>query len=74
MPYLIYKIFDKKNLEYVDTKPAYREAKEMVGVMRKELGDDPDHQVRMVFAKNQSEAERLLTEEREPPPAGEEYN
>ena len=74
MPYLVYKIFDEKKLEYVDTKPSYREAKEMVAAMRKEQGEDPDHLVRMVFAKNQSEAERLLTEEREAPPAGEEYN
>lgn len=74
MPYQIYKVFPDKKLEYIDTKDAYREAKDLVSALRKEQGDDADHLVRLVFAKNQSEAERLLTEEREAPPAGEEYN
>ncbi|GAB6044089.1 hypothetical protein [Endothiovibrio diazotrophicus] len=74
MPYLVYKIFAEKKLEYVDSQPSYREAKAVVNAMRKELPKDADHTVRLVFAKNQDEAERLLTEEREAPPAGEEYN
>ena len=74
MPYLVYKVFAEKKLEYVDTQPNYREAKAVVNAMRKELNEEADHMVRMVFAKNQNEAERLLTEEREAPPAGEEYN
>jgi len=74
MPYLVYKIFPGKRLEYVDTKPSFREAKQIVATMRKELPEGSDQTVRLVFAKNQDEAERLLTEEREAPPAGEEYN
>lgn len=74
MPYLVYKVFADKKLEYVDTHATYRDAKAMLNTLRKALPEDADHMVRTVFAKNQDEAERLLTEEREAPPAGEEYN
>jgi hypothetical protein len=72
MPYLVYRIHGEKQLEYVESYPSYREAKGVVREMRKALAEagDSSHLVRMVFAKNQDEAERLLTEVREAPPMG----
>jgi len=70
MPYMIYKIFAERRLEYVDAKDSYREAKEQVRAMRKAQTAEDGYLVRMIYAKNQEEAERLLTEVREAPPMG----
>jgi hypothetical protein len=72
MPYLVYRIFSEKQLEYVDSHDDYRTAKASVREMRKALAEagDSSHLVRMIHAKNQDEAERLLTEVREAPPMG----
>lgn len=71
MPYFVYKIFDKKKLELVDSFAKYREAKERSRAMRADLTDDDTHTIKMVFARHEDEAERLLTQKRKPRPLGE---
>jgi len=71
MPYFVYKIFDKKKLEFVNSFGKYREAKDLSRSMRAELKEEDDHTIKMVFAKHQDEAERLLTQKRKPRPLGE---
>ncbi len=71
MPYFVYTIFPNKKLELLDEFSTYREARDDVRARRKELPADVDYTVRLVHAKHPSEAERLLTAEREPRPMGE---
>lgn len=71
MPYFVYKIFDKKKLELVDSFAKYREAKDASRAMRADLTDDDNHIIKMVFARHTDEAERLLTQKRKPRPLGE---
>ena len=68
MPYYVYRILekdDKKELEHLQTHEKYREAREQVRDKRqnRESGDEADY--RMIFAKNQTEAETLLKAPRE---------
>ena len=72
MPYFVYTIFPDKKLELLDEFSKYRDARDDVRARRKELPADADYTVRLVHAKHQSEAERLLTTEREARPMGEE--
>lgn len=71
MPYFVYKIFAKKQLELVEEFAKYRDAKDRVRSMRAALAEDADHNVRLIHAKHPAEAERLLTQTREPRPLGE---
>jgi hypothetical protein len=70
MPYMIYKVFADKKLEYLGEHAKFKEAKEVVNGLRREIGEFDNYLVRMIHAKDQAQAERLLTEERERPPAG----
>ncbi len=72
MPYFVYTVFPNKKLELLDEFAKYRDARDDVRTRRKELPADADYTVRLVHAKHQTEAERLLTTEREPRPMGEE--
>jgi len=69
MPYFVFNVFPPKRLEYLDKFDGYREAREHVRGLREAIGDG-DYQVKMIFGKNQIEAEHLLKEEREAPPIG----
>ncbi len=71
MAYYLYKIYPPKRLEYVDEFEAYRDAKNQARAMRKELSPEDDCTVRMIFAPNKEQAERLLKETREARPLGE---
>lgn len=71
MPYYVYKVFQNRTLEPVETHAKYREAKLRVKDLRAELGEETDFTYRMVFARHETEAERLLTQKREPRPLGE---
>lgn len=71
MPYFIYKVFDNRTLEPVNSFDGYREAKQQVRSLRKELATDADHTFRLIYARSSGEAERLLTQRREPRPLGE---
>ena len=71
MPYFIYKLRPPLAPEWAGTFAAYREARTAVRDMRRMLAPDDPTTVRMVFAAGEAQAERLLTERREPRPLGE---
>jgi hypothetical protein len=71
MAYYIYKIHAPKRLEYVDEFDAYREAKLFTRTKRQKLTLDDAFTVRMIYAPNKEQAERLLTQVREARPMGE---
>jgi len=72
MAYYIYKVHAPRRLEYVDEFGAYREAKLFTRAKRQKLTLDDAFTVRMIFAPNKEQAERLLTQVREARPMGEE--
>ncbi len=61
MPYFVYKITPTLHLTHVETQERYQDARAKVRNLRAERakGDDADY--RMIFAKHQLEAERLLS-------------
>ena len=64
MPYFVYNIQESpKKLEHLETFAKYREAKEFVKAKRAESGDIES--IRMIFARNDVEAEKLLKTPRE---------
>ena len=65
MPYFVYKIFPGNQLEYLDTFAKYRDAKQLVFTRRKAEPEASEVVIRMMHAKNQAEAERLLTAPRD---------
>jgi len=71
LPYFIYKLRPPRPPKSAGSFEAYREARTAVREMRRALGRDDPATVRMVFAPNEAQAERLLTERREPRPLGE---
>ncbi|HEC29012.1 MAG TPA: hypothetical protein ENI65_05445 [Gammaproteobacteria bacterium] len=71
MPYFIYNIFPDKKLELLDEYAKYRDARDNVRERRKEQTENDTQTVRLVHARHQQEAERLLTTKREARPTGE---
>lgn len=71
MAYYVYKVHAPKRLEYVNEFDAYREAKVFTRAKRQNLTLDDAFTVRMIFAPNKEQAERLLTQVREARPMGE---
>lgn len=68
MPYYVYSILElekKKQLEHLDTFDRYQDAKKLVRSHRAEKASDDAKDYRMIFARNQTEAETLLTAPRE---------
>ena len=65
MPYFVYRIPEERKLEYIDTFEKYREAREITRSQRAELGKGSTVLVKMIYAKNQTEAEKLLLAPRE---------
>jgi len=65
MPYFIYRVIDPRKLEYLDTFEDYKEARDAARAHRGDLPRDTDIIVRMIFAKSQTEAEKLLLAPRE---------
>ncbi|PLY13498.1 MAG: hypothetical protein C0631_13895 [Sedimenticola sp.] len=70
MPYFIYNIDPKKQLTYLDNNPNYREAREQARGLRAAQAEDDKGTIKIVFAQNQNEAERLLQATREAPVIG----
>jgi len=55
-----------KSLEYVDTFENFKEARNLARVKRTEIGkEQPNRDCRLIHAKNQVEAEKLLSAPRE---------
>lgn len=71
MPYFLYKVFPNKNLELITSFDQYREARNNAREQRAQADANADYTVKMIFAKNDHEAEHLLQQEREPRPLGE---
>lgn len=71
MPYYVYKVFNNRTLEPVDVHEKYRDAKVRTRELRAELKDDDAFTFRLIHAHSETEAERLLTQKREPRPLGE---
>jgi len=63
MPYYIYRIVETDNvkkLEHLQTLSKYREARQIVRDKREHKTADDLADYRMIFAKNETEAETLL--------------
>lgn len=71
MAYHLFEINPFKQLTFIETKATYREAKQKVRELRKSAALGTGVTVRMMFATDQHEAERLLKEKREHRPMGE---
>lgn len=65
MPYYVYRIHAERQLEYLDTRAQYQEAKALVRTLRAEQATRDPGSVRLVFAKSTGEAERLLSAPRD---------
>ena len=71
MPYFVYFVTvnpanNTKKLEYVDKLESYKEARELARTKRTEMGGaNVNHDCRLIFAKTQPEAEKLLSAPRE---------
>ena len=68
MPYFVYRITEQdktKELEHLETHDKYQEARKQVRTLRGEKAADDSADYRMIFAKNQTEAETLLKAPRE---------
>jgi hypothetical protein len=65
MPYFVYKISPPLQLEYIDTIERYQDARALVRRRREEEGTGSDIQYRLVFARQQGEAEKLLSTPRD---------
>ncbi|MBK1723434.1 hypothetical protein [Thiocystis violacea] len=61
MPYFVYKISPPRVLEYIATLDRYQEAREIVRSQRAEEPRDSGVEYRMIFARQQGEAEKLLS-------------
>jgi hypothetical protein len=61
MPYYVYRIHAERQLEYVDNRTRYQEAKALVRALRAEHNSQDPAGVRLVFAKSTGEAEQLLS-------------
>ncbi|MCU7958902.1 MAG: hypothetical protein KZQ58_02675 [gamma proteobacterium symbiont of Bathyaustriella thionipta] len=76
MPYFVYKVFaqpEANNLvEYIDKFQGYRDARTQARSLRSELPKDCDYIVKMIFAKDTVEAEKLLSVPRDERVIGEE--
>jgi hypothetical protein len=71
MPYFVYKIFPPKRLEYMESFDQFPQAKQFARTSRMQKNPENDYTVKIIFANNPAEAERLLMEEREPRPVEE---
>jgi len=78
MPYFVYYVThnpsnNTKALEYVDTKDSFKEARNLAREKRGEISKDtPTKDCRLIYAKNDVEAEKLLSAPREERIVGEE--
>ena len=71
MPYFVYRLRLRRSPEKAGVFEDYREARAAAREMRRALDRDDPVTVRIIFAAGEAQAERLLTERREPRPLGE---
>lgn len=69
MPYFAYQVTElesgSKDLEFIDKFEKYRDAKLLIREKRAAADAESPSHYRMIFAKNKTEAERLLSAPRE---------
>lgn len=65
MPYFVYRVSPKLELDYIDTKDKYQEARGLVRELREGRKTDDDGDYRLIFAQQQGEAEKLLSTPRD---------
>ncbi len=65
MPYFVYKITPSLALTHIETQERYQDARANVRTLRAERPEGDDADYRMIFAKSQLEAERLLSRPRD---------
>lgn len=61
MPYFVYRITPPRTLQHLETMDNYQQAKKLVRSMRAELDAASEVSVRLIYAKTQGEAEKLLS-------------
>ena len=66
MPYFVYEVSPERKLNYVEVFDDYRSAKMLCRDRRKAGEVEKGHELRMVYAQNQKEAEGLLKQKRKP--------
>jgi hypothetical protein len=71
MPYFVYRIQEPRELEQIGIFAVYKEARAKVRELRAAAGPDSVNSVRMIFAKNEAEAVKLLTTPRDERVVGE---
>jgi hypothetical protein len=65
MPYFVYKVMPNRTLTHIDTKDGYQDARAIVRGLRAERAEGDEADYRMIFAKHQAEAEKLLSQPRD---------
>ena len=65
MPYYVYRVSPSLQLTYIDTKERYQDARAIVRDLRAQRGEGDDGDYRLIFAKQQGEAEKLLSTPRD---------
>jgi hypothetical protein len=65
MPYFVYKVSPKLQLTYIDSKDRYQDARAIVRSLREQRAEGDDSDYRLIFAKQQGEAEKLLSTPRD---------
>ena len=71
MPYFLYKIMPEKRFELIERFDVYREARDEARARRSQMSAEDQYTIKVMFAKDQEQAERLMSEEREARPLGE---
>lgn len=62
MPYFVYRVsMDRQNLSHIDTHEKFKAAKDRCRELRKAQKPGDTEAVRLIFAKDQREAEALLS-------------
>lgn len=71
MPYFVYRIDEPREPEHLGTYTVYKEARQTVRELRAQAGPEAVNSIRMIFAKNEAEAVKLLTTPRDERVVGE---
>jgi hypothetical protein len=70
MPYYLYRVASKTEFAKIDEFPNYRDARQQARVLRADLEAGCGYNIKIVFAPNPTQAERLLSTTREAPIQG----
>ncbi len=69
MPYFVYRISAEGSLTLIESFASYREAKRLATDLRHGASENEQAVIRIIFASDPLEAERLLTSRRERRPS-----